>query len=159
MIMLTDFHGENTLREEIGWALLALVCGTILINMIKTAVLSYSVVKKSLMLGYKKLRSLVRPSPPSTIAIKPEIVKQTIMTEGAGNLSNYTLAVNNSIASTVCLTNLGRMEIDEIPTKIKFENIPSNQSNYNQVHRMLTRKIDDSDGYQGLSNFRKHSFD
>jgi hypothetical protein len=137
--MLTDFHGENTLREEIGWALLALVCGTVLINMIKTAVVSYSVVKRSLILGYKKLRSLVRPSPPSTIAIKPEIVKQTMMTEGAGNLSNYTLAVNNSISSTVCLTNLGRMEIDAIPSKIKFENITPNQSNHFKAHQMLTR--------------------
>jgi hypothetical protein len=75
MIMLTDFHGENTHREEIGWALLALVCGTVLINIIKTAIVSYSAVKRSLILGYKKLRSLVRPSQPSTIAIKPEIVK------------------------------------------------------------------------------------
>ena len=75
IIMLTDFHGENTLREEIGWALLALVCGTVFINVVKTAVVGCSVLKRRIILGYNKLVSMMVGTSPSTIAIKPEISK------------------------------------------------------------------------------------
>ena len=35
MMSLTDFHGENPLRSEIGYVLLYLVIFTVLVNFIK----------------------------------------------------------------------------------------------------------------------------
>ena len=35
MLCLTDYHGDDTLRDEIGWALLILAIFTVIVNLIK----------------------------------------------------------------------------------------------------------------------------
>ncbi len=45
MLILTDFMGENTLREEIGWSLLGTVFLSAIINMIKFTINVYKVMR------------------------------------------------------------------------------------------------------------------
>ena len=51
MMSLTDFHGENPLRSEIGYVLLYLVIFTVLVNFIKavwTSIMGLKLMKKML---------------------------------------------------------------------------------------------------------------
>jgi hypothetical protein len=51
MMSLTDFHGENPLRSEIGYALLFLVIFTVVVNFFKALwinIVSFQFVKKLL---------------------------------------------------------------------------------------------------------------
>ena len=51
MMSLTDFHGENPLRSEIGYVLLYLVIFTVLVNFIKavwTSIMGLKIMKKML---------------------------------------------------------------------------------------------------------------
>ena len=56
MISLTDFHGENPLRSEIGYALLFLVVFTVLVNFLKALWLAIASLKctKKLLLFIKR---------------------------------------------------------------------------------------------------------
>jgi hypothetical protein len=46
MMMLTDFQGENPLRDDTGLALLALVSIVVTVNLIKTCVKAYPSLKQ-----------------------------------------------------------------------------------------------------------------
>jgi hypothetical protein len=51
MMSLTDFHGENPLRSEIGYVLLYLVIFTVLVNFIKAmwiTIIGFQFIKKLL---------------------------------------------------------------------------------------------------------------
>ena len=39
MLLLTDFHGRNPFRDEVGWALFSVVVFTISVNLINAAIL------------------------------------------------------------------------------------------------------------------------
>ena len=40
-LCLTDFHGDESMRDEIGWALLILFIFTITVNLIKVTVVNF----------------------------------------------------------------------------------------------------------------------
>jgi len=59
MMALTDFIGENPLRNNIGWALLALVMIVVIINAIKACINCYPIIKRALISLIAKVRRLV----------------------------------------------------------------------------------------------------
>ena len=41
MLCLTDFHGKNKFRAELGWVLLAIAIFTVIVNLIKAAIFDF----------------------------------------------------------------------------------------------------------------------
>ena len=73
MLMLTDFQGENLLRDTIGLSLLALVCLVVTVNAMKAFISSYPSAKKKILLILRKLprRQNVSSSSKTTVAVRP----------------------------------------------------------------------------------------
>ena len=55
MLLLTDFQGENLLRDNIGFSLLTLVTVVVTVNAVKTFISSYPSAKNKLLRFLKKL--------------------------------------------------------------------------------------------------------
>ena len=70
MLLLTDFHGENLLRDNIGLSLLALVSLVVTVNALKTLISSYPLVKLKVFRLLRKLPCM-NSNNSSTVAVKP----------------------------------------------------------------------------------------
>ena len=70
MLLLTDFHGENLLRDNIGLSLLALVSLVVTVNALKTLFSSYPLVKLKVFRLLRKLPCM-NSNNSSTVAVKP----------------------------------------------------------------------------------------
>jgi hypothetical protein len=74
MILLTDFNGENLLRDDIGMALLFLVTIVVTVNILKTAIQSYPSLKNkmlALLNKLQRLRSFITSQKQKVLKIKP----------------------------------------------------------------------------------------
>jgi hypothetical protein len=63
MMSLTDFHGENPLRSEIGYVLLYLVIFTVLVNFIKavwTSIIGLKFMKKMLVKSKRRKTEITK---------------------------------------------------------------------------------------------------
>jgi hypothetical protein len=72
MLLLTDFQGENLLRDNIGLTLLALVSLVFTVNVVKTIISSYPSAKKRVLQFIRKIPCLNATSSP-TVAVKPSL--------------------------------------------------------------------------------------
>ena len=71
MMMLTDFQGENPLRDDTGLALLALVSIVVTVNVIKTCFKAYPSLKQWVLLKTRKIPWRGNPTTTATVQIKP----------------------------------------------------------------------------------------
>lgn len=73
MMLLTDFWGENTLRDTVGWGLLVFLSVVVLVNFAKVFWAFFSWVSRKVKKHVvPKVQSLVKKEQP-TVAIKTEI--------------------------------------------------------------------------------------
>ena len=116
MMLLTDFWGENTLRDKVGWGLLVFLSVVVLVNLTKVFWAFFSWVSRKVKKHVvPKVQTLVKKEQP-TVAIKTEIdIERT-----SNNISRSAFSldmlqpfekhlVNNSDYSTISYTNVGRM--------------------------------------------------
>jgi peptidoglycan/LPS O-acetylase OafA/YrhL len=80
MMLLTDFWGENTLRDKVGWALLVFLSLVVLVNLAKVFYSFFSWVSRKVKKHViPKVQTLIKKEQP-TVAIKTEIDLEHIST-------------------------------------------------------------------------------
>ena len=123
MMLLTDFWGENDLRNEVGWALLFFLIFVVTVNLTKVFASFISWLKAKI----KKYRNILQSK--KTVGIKPNQERGKFGNQTTNN-SIFTLddlspndrhLINNSHNPTVSYTHVGRMGVEEQVLNLKVD--------------------------------------
>ena len=121
MMLLTDYWGENLIRDDIGWALLCFLCFIVAVNLSKALAhfISYSsrIIKIHVVQKILKLFKKYEPQTEPTVAIKTEFqMKNTSIAISRSHDFQLDLVpaherhmINSSDYATVSYTNIGRL--------------------------------------------------